>query len=168
MSTDRTGHTRRGNWSQPGVPQRGWSCVDDYDLGEPSHLCEMCESIEIRFVHEMEHPDYPNRLRVGCVCAEHMEQDYVRPRERESRMKNIARRRKSWSCRIWKISAQGNSYINTNGFNIAIFPRRGGWCVRIKNRSTAGEQLGKRTFPTIEEAKLRALDALIWAKDHLG
>jgi hypothetical protein len=128
----------------------------------------MCESTEIRFFHDMEHPDYPDILRVGCVCAEHMEQDYVRPRERENRMKNVARRRKNWSYRIWKISAQGNSYINTDGFNITIFRQRGGWSVRIKNRRTGDKQLGKKTFPTIEQAKLRALDALIWAKNHLG
>ena len=115
----------------------------------------------------MEHPEYPDRLRVGCVCAEHMEQDYVRPRERENRMKNVARRRKSGSCRIWNISAQGNSYINTDGFNIVVFRSRGGWCIRITNRSTDKQQDGRRAFLTIEAAKLGAFDALIWAKDHL-
>ncbi len=31
----------------------------------------------------MAHPDYPDELACGCVCAEHMEGDYQRPRERE-------------------------------------------------------------------------------------
>jgi hypothetical protein len=35
----------------------------------------MCESQAVRFVHYMEHDDYPEVLEVGCVCAGHMEQD---------------------------------------------------------------------------------------------
>jgi hypothetical protein len=27
----------------------------------------------------MQHPDYPDVLAVGCVCAEHMEEDYAGP-----------------------------------------------------------------------------------------
>lgn len=63
----------RGKWSQPGLPHRGWHCVDIEDLGEPQVECEMCESQTIRFVHHMEHPDYSQVLEVGCICAGHME-----------------------------------------------------------------------------------------------
>src|SRR4051794_39614902 len=66
---------RFGKWSQPGVPHRGWSCVDIEDLGAPDLVCEMCERQEIRSVHHMEHPDYPGSLRCGCICAGHMEED---------------------------------------------------------------------------------------------
>jgi hypothetical protein len=45
---------KRGKWSQPGVPHKGWVCVDIEDLGEPSLTCEMCESQNIRYVHYME------------------------------------------------------------------------------------------------------------------
>ena len=72
-------HTNRGKWSQTGVPHRGWACVGIEDLEEPAQFCEMCESVEIRYVHLMEHPDYPETLGVGCICAEHMEEDYVNP-----------------------------------------------------------------------------------------
>ncbi len=63
--------------------------------------------------HVMEHPDYPELLHVGCVCAEHMEEDYVRPKEREKRLKRVARRRPAWARREWQMSRQGNPYINT-------------------------------------------------------
>ena len=122
MASNDLGHTSRGKWSQPGVPKRGWLCVGVDDLEEPTQVCEMCESMDIRFVHYMEHPNYPDTLGVGCVCAEHMEQDYVQPRERENRLRNAASRRKSWPRRIWKTSAQGGSYINSDGFNIVVFP----------------------------------------------
>lgn len=32
----------------------------------------MCESVDVRYVHYMEPPHYPETLAVGCVCAEHM------------------------------------------------------------------------------------------------
>lgn len=76
---DRDSHTRRGKWSEAGVPKKGWTCVGVEDLEEPSQLCEMCDSAKIRYAHIMEHPDYPGSLQVGCVCAELMEEDYKRP-----------------------------------------------------------------------------------------
>jgi hypothetical protein len=108
-------HTRHGKWSQPGVPHRGWSCVHFEDLGEPSQVCEMCESAEVRFVHYLEHPQFAGTLAVGCVCAEHMEDDYLAPRTREKSLRHKARRRKSWAGREWRVSAKGNSYLNTEG-----------------------------------------------------
>jgi hypothetical protein len=70
-------HTSHGKWSEAGVPKKGWSCVGVEDLGEPSQLCEMCESVTIRYVHYMEHDQTTESLAVGCVCAEYMEEDYV-------------------------------------------------------------------------------------------
>ena len=160
-------HTSRGKWSQAGVPQRGWTCVGVEDLEEPSQICEMCESVEIRYTHLMEHPGYPDTLSVGCVCAEHMEQDYVRPREREKKLKGAARRRKSWASRVWRTSAKGNDYINTDGFNITVFRRGGKWALSISNRDTGRAQMGSRNYMTEQAAKAAAFDSLIWAKDHL-
>ncbi len=79
-------HTNRGKWSQPDVPHKGWTCVGIEDLETPAFICEMCESVEIRYIHFMEHSNFSEILGVGCVCAEHMEGDYVRPREREQRI----------------------------------------------------------------------------------
>lgn len=49
------------------MPHRGL-CADIDDLGEPSQVCEMCEGVDIRYVHFMQHQDYPEILGVGC-CA---------------------------------------------------------------------------------------------------
>ena len=78
------GETRgSGKWGRPGVPQKGWTCVGIEDLEEPSAVCEMCETQEIRYVHYMEHSHYPDQLGVGCVCAGHMEEDYEGARRRD-------------------------------------------------------------------------------------
>ena len=165
-------HTNRGKWSQAGVPHRGWSCVQIEDMEEPTQLCEMCESVEIRYVHFMEHPDYSETLGVGCVCAEHMEDDYENPRRRETALRSKAQRRKTWSKRQWRISYKGNTYLNTEGFNLTICPNADFngpyWRVRVTHRESRQSQLGHRRHPTKDAAKNAALDALIWAKDNLG
>ena len=84
-----------GKWAEPGVPHRGWTCVNIEDLGEPAAICEMCEVMCIRYVHTMEHPDH-EPLRVGCVCAGNMEQDLVGARQRETEFRKRQSRRSRW------------------------------------------------------------------------
>ncbi|SUS06829.1 conserved hypothetical protein [uncultured Defluviicoccus sp.] len=141
------------------------------DLEEPSDLCCMCESAEIRFVHYMQHPNYPDILGVGCVCAEYMEGDYVAPKEREKPLRLLARQRRSWLGRRWRVSAKGNLYLNVEGFNLTIFPTSDGqgafWSFKVQNRVTGQHQLSRRRYPTQEAAKRATFVGLQWAKNHL-
>jgi hypothetical protein len=162
-----TGHTSRGKWSESGVPKKGWTCDGIDDLGSPSQTCEMCESVEIRYVHEMSHPRYPGSLLVGCVCAEHMEDDYVRPREREARLRKAASRRKTWDRRKWSVSARGNAYLNTQGFNITVHERGGSFGLTIQRRETGKSVTGRKRYPSEIAAKEAGLKALLWAEEHL-
>ena len=158
-----------GKWCQPSVPHKGWTCVDVEDLGEPSETCEMCETQEIRYVHVMEHRDYPQGLRVGCVCAGHMEQDYERARRREKVMRSAAGRRARWLSRKWRTSRSGNPFINTDGYNVVVFPRtpdRTHWGFRIQNQLTQQTVSARQPCPSEDAAKLRALDAMIWLKER--
>ncbi len=59
-----------GKWRDPDVPHRGWTHHGCEDTGELSTTCEMCEKETIRHVHYVTHPDFPDELRIGCVCAE--------------------------------------------------------------------------------------------------
>ncbi|WP_246736005.1 hypothetical protein [Enterovirga aerilata] len=127
----------------------------------------MCESAEVRFVHYMQHPEYPDVLGVGCVCAERMEEDYTRPRERERRLKNVARRRAAWRGREWHRSAKGNPYVNVNGFNLTLYEAARGWRVSVANRATGASQKGKKLFPDLAAAQAAAFEALIWAEQNL-
>lgn len=149
----------RGKWSQPGVPHRGWRCVDIEDLTYPSAICEMCESQQIRFAHHMEHPNYSGTLVVGCVCAGHMEGDVAAARVREKTMKTRAGKRKRWLSRNWKTSAKGNPWLNADGYRITVYPRGGGWAATIAAREEPSTVYhSRRNFPTREEAKLAAFD----------
>lgn len=119
-------------WDKPNVPRKGWRCVDVIDIrpdngrtnDDDYETCEMCGNHPIRFVHLMQHDDYDGEMRVGCVCAEHMSDDYTHPRARETRLKNKAARRRNWLSLRWKMSKKGNPYLKKDGLILSIFPSR--------------------------------------------
>lgn len=139
------------------------------DLGSPDAVCEMCETQEIRYVHHMKHPDLPETLGVGCVCAEHMEEDYEAPRRRERQLRNSAQRKRRWLSRKWRISAKGNSYLNVDGINITIFRKQDGtWGGRLSDRRTNMTVSSKGVYHDEDQAKLAAFDAMIFLKNERG
>lgn len=161
-----------GKWCEPDVPHKGWQRLDVVDLGEPAKICEMCEVITIRYVHFMRHEDYPDTLEVGCVCAGHMAEDYVGPARDEKRLRDLARRRKTWDQRSWYKDYDGRGftgaqYLNTEGFHLTVWPQRGVWQIRV-GRHGRDPRYGKKRYPTIDAAKRAGLDALLWAKEHLA
>lgn len=68
-----------GKWKQAGVPHRGWTYAGDVEHNSDGEICQMCEVREIKWVHPVEHADYPEVLRVGCVCAGNLTRDYEQP-----------------------------------------------------------------------------------------
>ena len=158
-------HTTHGKWSLPDVPHRGWTCEYVEDLGAPAALCQMCEHMEIRYVHYMTHPDYPDELGCGCVCAGNMEEDYAAASGREQRLKAKARRRKTWGDREWQTSRKGNPTLRTEGYDITVFPQGDGWGFCVAH---AQQRLfSRRRYLTAEAAMMGSLDGLLWAKEHL-
>jgi hypothetical protein len=150
----------RGKWSKPGVPHRGWRCVDIEDLGSPQVECEMCESQTIRYVHYMQHPDFAEVLGVGCICAGHMEGDIAKARSREASMRSRTGKRKRWVSRQWRISANGNPWIRADGYRVTIFPRGGGWATAVSSEDECLVRYSRRNYPSQEEAKLAAFDCI--------
>ena len=169
------GDARRssGKWSLPGVPHKGWTCVDIEDLGEPSAICEMCETQEIRYVHSMTHPNYAEQLGCGCICAGHMEGDYEGARQREQVLRNAASRKSRWLGRKWKISSKGNPYINSDGYNVVVYPNGRGttnasWGFRVRHRETGESLQSRKPYSSEDAAKLRSFDAIVWMKERAG
>jgi hypothetical protein len=153
----------RGKWSQEGVPHTGWVCIDIEDLGRPAAVCEMCESQEIRYVHYMQHKDYPSILKAGCVCAGHMENNPLRAKQRDDFMRSRAEKRKRWlTHRGWKISKKGNEWIEATGYIVVMKCQDSCWRALIKRESpqTPFEQWSRRKYTSKNEAKLAAFDSL--------
>jgi hypothetical protein len=153
-----------GLWDQPGVPHNGWQCTGVEDLGADGGpvderdyaTCEMCGHERIRFLHSMEHPKYSLELKVGCVCAEKMSDDYVGPREREDKLRNRAGKRGRWLTRRWRQSKNGNPYIRVGGYNLVVFPdrfRSNRWKFSIDG------EFSPRAYASEDEAKLALFDA---------
>ena len=110
-----------GKWSMPNIPHKGWACIDIEDLGEPSSVCEMCESQPIRYVHYMKHSEYEDVLRVGCICAGKMEENYSGAKIRDDFMRKRSAKRLRWiNNSRWKISLKGNDWIKTDGYFIVM------------------------------------------------
>ena len=105
-------------WNKEGIPHKGWHCIDVEDLADlvdgteeiPYEQCEICGNERIRFVHLMQHPDYPHKLRVGCVCAEKMSDDYVNPRKAEDTLRKRASRRKNFNNKEWRFNPEKQTY----------------------------------------------------------
>jgi hypothetical protein len=81
----------------------------------------------------MQHPNYPEALRFGCICAGHMEEDLIGARRREAAFKSERQRRARWLRRTWRVSARGNEYLNDDGFNVVVFVRGPFWSARVEN-----------------------------------
>jgi hypothetical protein len=156
-----------GKWCQPDVPHKGWTCIDIEDLGCPAAICEMCEAQEIRYVHTMEHPDYPETLRCGCICAGHMEEDLLAARDRERRLRAGQRRRSRWLTRQWGRSAAGNEFVKSDGFHVVVYPRGAIWAARVEHVATGRTRASSLPYQTAGAAKLAAFDAMLAMKRRL-
>jgi hypothetical protein len=148
---------RYGKWSDEGVPHRGWNYVDYDYVGDDKITCEMCEFQDISHVHIVEHPDYPSRLRVGCVCAEKLTEDYLTARGNEKAQKAKLRRRRTLAKKIWSVSAGGNPTIIIDSVRYTVFQRNGGWKASL---SEYGEPaiFYEHVWPTEADAKSACLN----------
>lgn len=146
-------------WDRPDLPRKGWSNVDVEDMEEPCFECEFCRYPEVRFVHVMTHPEYRGALRVGCVCAGHLEENYAAARDRERRARNTATRRDYMRRRYdralalwdldWDVTPKGNLFRRSRHLNLTVFPdprRPGRW------KAVIGERFGTISYPTRDDA----------------
>lgn len=151
----------KGKWSQPGIPHRGWKCVNEEDLGAPDEVCQMCESQHIRYVHYMSHPQFDGVLACGCECAGRMEENYARAEARDRKMRSATSRKKRFpDLRAWKISQNGNWTMKHRGARVTIFPKGNGFKYVISRPMGQEPLYGLQVYPTDQDAKSAAFDAL--------
>jgi hypothetical protein len=152
-------------WDMPGVPHKGWTCqgVEDVRVdGETPEeayyrVCEMCGKERIRFVHTMAHPGFDRELRVGCVCAERMSDDYTAPKVRERELRNRSARRAKWLARKWKTSRKGHPWLQAGDFHIVVYSEN---VTQNRFRLCINQKRGQRTYGSEEAAKLAGFDAI--------
>lgn len=143
-----------GRWSEPGLPHAGWQYVDIYSLKrDERQLCDMCQTMKIRHVHVMEHPDIDELIEAGAVCASRMAQEHVdAAKARERRLKAGASKR-------WKVAKNGSPYLKIwRGDGALAFVNRHGsrWSVTIKRGSSPPVFRTNARFRSELAAKLAA------------
>lgn len=160
-------HPAHGKWAVAGVPKKGWVCLGVEDLEQERQTCGMCEKEKIRYVQHMWHADYPEVLPCGCVCASHMEQDYVSARKREQRMKRRARRTSSWlDMKNWHLSRSGNWIIRKNGYRMVVYGPPGRLQVAVTSPECGETTFGRKYYECLRDAQLGTLVAFEWAQRH--
>jgi hypothetical protein len=162
MSAELEKRRATGKWLVSGVPHRGWTCTNVTDLDEPSFTCEMCEVMVIRYVHTMEHPDYPEPLDCGCICAGNMEEDYAAAERREREMKNRSLRRARFpQLSGWRETRAGNETIKTrDGFRVVVFPHGAAWSGLVEDLETGIKRFAQKRYSSPVEVKLAAFTAM--------
>ena len=156
------------NWTQPGIPHKGWKLVDVYDVREEGQsieettyeTCMMCNNERIRYVHVVTHDEVKEDFNVGCICAEKMTDDYVNPKLLEEDLKSRSNKRANWTKRKWKTTKNGNYKLGFEGHSLLIFiDKKTG-----KYKGKIDEQFGKKTFETIAQAKMAILKGIEYYK----
>lgn len=147
-------------WDKKGIPHKGWKYQDVIDLGEGSYYekCQMCGKEELRYVHILYHDEYPDYLRVGCVCAQKLTDDYSLPETKERELKNRLKRKQNFLKREWKLKpAKGTYSLKYKGEFITIFPAKfGGFGIVFQN--IFYYDLNGKKFYKLEEAKEAAFE----------
>lgn len=154
------------------APLEGWFCTDVDDYEDDSFTCELCGCKKVRFVHRMEHRNYPVPILVGCICAGIMEGDIIAAQERERLVRNRAHRRDHFVHDGWHIKPNGiyarryhrrgyrimKSFYNDNQYGVWYKEK---WCWRCCGKPmTSFEQAARALFhiidPPIEVRHVRA------------
>lgn len=150
----------RGKWSNPDVPKTGWVCVRIEDRGAATDVCGMCECQRIRYVHHMSHPDVASKLAVGCVCAGHMEGDLAAARSRDRWMTQRARHRSHWVSREWKVSKNGNEWIESYGYRVTVFRKGALWAGVVAAEDGTYKRYSNGRYASANAVKLAAFDVI--------
>lgn len=157
----------RGKWSEPGVPHKGWRCVGTEDLLEPSQLCEMCESVEIRYVHIMRNDRYPHDLACGEICAGHMAEDLTGAAARDKQLRSRASRKMHFPNRKgWKTNPKGNWVLKSKGIVVTVFYRDQLWGGVVSHFSI-NKVFTRGKYQTDHEAKLATFDTFALVDDQI-
>lgn len=151
-----------GRNREVGFPHKGWKWLGVRDARDDDGLsyeeypsCEFCDQSQIRYVHILDHPSFPDTIEVGCDCAEQLTEDYANPKSRERDLRNRASRRANFPDRkAWKVSSNGNLWITYEDHHIIVIQSPKGIFLRIDDKP------GKINYGTIREAQLKAFDVI--------
>jgi hypothetical protein len=136
-------------WNKQDIPHKGWILLGCHDTESATNRCDMCDKNDIRYLHQMYHPEMPEYLHVGCICAGHMTTPY-QATEAERKTKRNTMHKKKWMNDGWNIKPidDNNDYQYKSVHNTpwGVYELKDGWHYNVGyNHST-------ETFATKELA----------------
>ena len=96
---------RRTLW-ELGAPLTGWRCVRVSDHESDDFTCELCKCTRVRYVHVMEHPQFPRTLSTGCICAGLLEDDVLGAKKREREARCRYQRKTNYLKKEWSAASE--------------------------------------------------------------
>lgn len=142
----------------PGMPRKGWIYEGCTDLKSLSGSCEACGTA-IRYVHTLSHPAEDLMIEVGCVCAEHLCEDYVTPARQERLVKGFAARLATFSKKAWYVNERGTHWLRYHGHLLWVFKRKdGSWGYAVD------QQFSTKRFKTVLGARQAAYQQMYGPK----
>lgn len=123
-------------WNKPDVPHKGWQLIDCIDTEEAINQCDMCDKENIRYIHKMYHPELPDYLWVGCVCAGHMTDAYTAEMaEKKTRSRTMKKQR--WMRDGWNTlpidDEKVYTYKSVRNTPWGVYELKNGWHYNVGN-----------------------------------
>lgn len=143
-------------------PKDGWKFSKHVDWhqevpGGYLDKCDMCGRKGIRHSHFYSNPAYPGGIKVGCCCAERLDDRKGDPSRRQAKASNLSKRRESWPNGKWHTSKKGNHYRKIKGHKAGYSNGIEGWQVWIIHPEGYFSNFPER-YETEDEAKMALFD----------
>lgn len=152
----------------PEPPQDGWWLRRWEDLGADPAFWIRCDNKcghRLRYVHFLNHHDWPGCIKVGCCCAAKLSSDYD-PTEYERRMISLAKREQLFvTSPRWRVSKKGNPWLKAGKRIVTIFSKGPWWFACIAKKGEPQPSWGN-DFLSIEAAKRWAFRRLEELKEE--
>jgi hypothetical protein len=89
-----------------------------------------------------------------------MTDDYINPKRREQDLRNRASRRTNWVNKGWRMSQNGNYFMNFEGQHILIYIDKKTFKFKVK----IDKRFGGKLFDNFHQARMAAFDGVEYLK----
>lgn len=148
------------SYKKQNFPRDGWSCINVVDHGEAIARCDACGRHRIRHAHMLTHPQWPQTIECGCICAGKLEGDIAKAKRREKIIHRRSARRHKWTDhKQWNLLPNGVWKNDGQGWQSIIYPTPNGWAGLVRHLKIDYEYHCPGNFKEVDEARLAVFDA---------
>jgi len=117
----------------PAFPLTEWEYIRVKDLRDKKERCPCCRRQTFRFGHILEHSDWPEPIRVGCVCAGRLTGDEEAPVRMQKVEERISKITENFFSAKWQDAGLGGIVAKVGRFKIQIMQCNGVFKFRLND-----------------------------------